>query len=1705
MLLGFYLRSMPNCIAILPTFLLMERFIKHAKRSISTFSLAALSLNILLGSAVAALPVFSPQANAVGTTLLATAVGNYDQWSASAGSKVAAVGTNDAVFISEATNTERQSFTFASAGIPTGALVSSVVLNVLAKETGGSSASMKLFAEDGLTAGDRDVGSTNNLTSSYVNYTKTWNENPFTNNDWTAAEVNTWTVNFGVEKSSANADVANVTYMELVVNYTVPTCNALSATISGSGIINGTAGDDVIVGSSGVDTITGNGGNDTICALGGNDSVTTGNGNDWIDTGDGTNTVVANGGNNTVFGGSGNDNITTGNGNDTIDAGDGSNVIVAGAGVNMIDSGNGNDTITTGNDNDTIVAGDGSNVINAGSGTNSVTTGNGNDSITTGNNDDTIVAGAGSNTIVAGAGVNSVTTGNGNDDITTGNNDDTIIAGDGSNVIDAGSGENTVTTGNGNDDVTTGNGNDTIVLGNGTNGTAGDRIQSGAGNDSITGGSGNDHFDGGDGMDYCDPVGTGGNNTTINCEAVGDQALVTIVKDAQPDTADDFLFTGDIGAFALDDDADGTLPNSTTVTMAATVGGTVRSITESVATGWQLQSITCTPDAGTSGNVGSQTATVLLNKGDHITCTFVNTPAPVTTVRVTIAKYMNGVHATAGNTDNASFNMTAVYNASNIGSGSDPYVISATGNGTPEAYEAQTIALASGADYSTYETISAPCTDATPFELVGYSTGDSLAAAEAAPVSMTVPAFTGLTSDKFVIVWNETCPPVPTHLTPADGSTLTTAQLDKIDWSDVATPALPMTYFYEVATTDTSTNPDGSFVNPVYESAALSDSEIVTAGTGDGTYHWHVRAVDAAGNSSAWSAPWTVTVSNAAVDTTPPVVEILGYRNQTSGTYDSGPAIQACGTTTASSFIAFEWQEVGTDVSQPLSYEYKILSGPAGVGYTQVHSGTHHNGGIPAEGTYTIQITPTDAASNVGTPVTCTMTYDADYVAPVACNVSDIDLIAHWKLDEAASATVAEDATANNNDGAVMSATSAATPATTPVFINTGSYDFDGVNDSIDMGSNVGNFTVADSFSISAWINPALDFQNHAIYGNTWSSPGYLLRVTDQNKIRFILAENGSVYEGMDSGVLTPGWHHVTGVWDGANVKVYVDGVDASMTSIANGTVSTITTSAHTFIGQTGQIGSAHYFDGMIDDVRVYGDVLSESEIAALAAGQCQGGTPTPASSSSSSSVAASSEAASSEGQGSSAQSSTPEIVACTTTALAGYWPMNEGEGTTAFDMTGLGHDGTLQGGTAWASGANAITPNPFGLDFDGSDDIVNITSSNDFNYGTQEFTVSTFVRTTTGNRSILGNFSAGFKGWGLYVYNTNQVNFFGYGSMGNNDAAKPAIVLDGNWHNLTGVYRRSGNDLTIDTYVDGVLVGSNTAAVGDISANSTLYFGQYLPQPSLDGGLDDVRIYGRALSAGEVAAIAGGCSNPVIASSSSSSSSSASEGESSSESVESFQSFGLSTPEVEPGNGAFRGSRTNILAGVINFIKGKINITAPGSFGGVAPGGFGGASDLPYTIEEKNLICTMKRAIPTDAKLAIWEWVASTLSEQINHSADDILESLKDSTFCDYQATAKTKVAAAAKPLPFLVSAAGFPLSDNPTWNACVTGKVTLQDIRNNPDKDKHGRGLSCATYHTGNMWTHPDLKIFFTWNSKTKKITLPEGFAIEKQEVTL
>ncbi|HVW67070.1 MAG TPA: LamG-like jellyroll fold domain-containing protein [Candidatus Peribacteraceae bacterium] len=304
-------------------------------------------------------------------------------------------------------------------------------------------------------------------------------------------------------------------------------------------------------------------------------------------------------------------------------------------------------------------------------------------------------------------------------------------------------------------------------------------------------------------------------------------------------------------------------------------------------------------------------------------------------------------------------------------------------------------------------------------------------------------------------------------------------------------------------------------------------------------------------------------------------------------------------------------------------------------------------------------------------------------------------------------------------------------------------------------------------------------------------------------------------------------------------------------------------------------------------------------------------------SSSSSSSSVSSSSLSSSSVSSSSVSSSLPSSSSSTSSNmctpnvsnanLLGYWKFDEGSGTTAVDSSGNNHPGTLENGVVrTGSGAPQISPNPHALSFDGTNDQVRVSGSGGtFNFGSgTSFTVSAFVKTTSGNRSVLGNFngSSPYRGWGLYLYSSNRVDFFAYGNLGINDVSMPSSVnlLDNNWHNITGVFTRSGNNITIRSYVDGTLIGTSTATVGNIASNSDLLFGHYLGQPNFSGSLDDIRVYARALSANEVQSLAGGC--PSSSSSSSSVSSTSSSSSSSLSSSSSSVSSSSSTSSISGG-----------------------------------------------------------------------------------------------------------------------------------------------------------------------------------------------------------
>lgn len=188
--------------------------------------------------------------------------------------------------------------------------------------------------------------------------------------------------------------------------------------------------------------------------------------------------------------------------------------------------------------------------------------------------------------------------------------------------------------------------------------------------------------------------------------------------------------------------------------------------------------------AGYTGTIGGDcdaNGNVTLAAGDVKNCTITNNDNPPSTVKVTIVKFISGQHATANSAATSSFPMQSSWDAANLGGqGSGTFTLGPTGFNTPNAYEAQTADMTTGSDYSVQEDTStslvgANCNNGQSFRLVGYTSGNTLAAAQAGTPTTTSPSFTNFTSDRYVIVWNEPCAPQPTPQTACDTPTVAPA------------------------------------------------------------------------------------------------------------------------------------------------------------------------------------------------------------------------------------------------------------------------------------------------------------------------------------------------------------------------------------------------------------------------------------------------------------------------------------------------------------------------------------------------------------------------------------------------------------------------------------------------------------------------------------------------------------------------------------------------------------------------------------------------------------------------------------------------------------------------------------------------------------------------------------------------------------------
>ncbi len=207
---------------------------------------------------------------------------------------------------------------------------------------------------------------------------------------------------------------------------------------------------------------------------------------------------------------------------------------------------------------------------------------------------------------------------------------------------------------------------------------------------------------------------------------------------------------------------------------------------------------------------------------------------------------------------------------------------------------------------------------------------------------------------------------------------------------------------------------------------------------------------------------------------------------------------------------------------------------------------------------------------------------------------------------------------------------------------------------------------------------------------------------------------------------------------------------------------------------------------------------------------------------------------------------------------LIAYWDFDENNGTTAYDSSGNGHTGTINGAT-WASGKLGSA-----LQFDGMDDNVSAGSIASGTSGTMEAWIK--PNSYTGSQFVMGGIRSDsadeseryiifVRGsncpsgdWGTVVSNGVSVQTACSGQVYNS-----TNFPSGAWKHIAATY----NGSFISFYTDGVQIKTVKQTVSGAGNPQPFSIGQPGAYPWLyfNGNIDEVKIFNRSLSEAEIKA----------------------------------------------------------------------------------------------------------------------------------------------------------------------------------------------------------------------------------------------------------
>jgi len=445
-------------------------------------------------------------------------------------------------------------------------------------------------------------------------------------------------------------------------------------------------------------------------------------------------------------------------------------------------------------------------------------------------------------------------------------------------------------------------------------------------------------------------------------------------------------------------------------------------------------------------------------------------------------------------------------------------------------------------------------------------------------------------------------------------------------------------------------------------------------------------------------------------------------------------------------------------------------------------------------------------------------------------------LVGWWKLDDGSSGTTPLTATDSSGNGNTGTLTNGPTWTTGKIG---NALTFNGTSQYVSVPAAA--LPSDNTFTASLWFKTTasgvLMSEQDAAVGGTPTHFDPFLYVETTGVL------HGGIFAGTTPSLVTSAavndgnWHNAALVVNSFQT-LYVDGaLIGTFSGAPEGPY------AYVYLG-TGYAGGAwpntnnswFYFNGTIDDVRIYNRALSAVDIAGLY--QYSGTTIIPP-------------------------------AGCAPTGLVGWWKMDEGTGTTTADSSGGGNTGTLVAAPTWTTGGKINDA----LTFNGTSQYVSVPDVASLRLSSA-WTASAWVKVSALPASgavakiLTRDDGAGNSSYALSLDNgdicSSAAWLVSFDDAGGtiHPVCYLTTITTGAWYHLVGTW--DGTTLTM--YVNGVPTAANVpGALPTSNTGGALEIAnEYTNTWYFNGTVDDVRVYNRTLSASEVRDLYNGISGGV-------------------------------------------------------------------------------------------------------------------------------------------------------------------------------------------------------------------------------------------------